>query len=165
MRMEDIEKMLFIQKHRLDDELEVQAEIQWRISKELADANSYVQSMKDRRDEIESEITAKSDASVAKTQAAVKADPYYQKAQKLYTEAKRVAELWAGLHSAWVSRGFSLKSLGDLYGHDYFTVDSHTVKDSKISDARRVLHEDRQTRRVAPALTEPAPVRRRTITS
>lgn len=165
MRLEDLEKMLFITKTRLDDELEIHPELQWRISKEWALANAEVQRCKDMRDEREAVLQQASDLSVAKTQASIQRDERWIKLNKAYQEAKHTAELWMGMHSAWVSRGFALKSLCDLHGHDYFASDSHTVsnKPAGVSSARRLLMEDRQARQRAPEQPA-APVRRRVLT-
>lgn len=166
MDLNSFEGMLRINKHRLDEELELQAEIQWRISEEMNSAGAKVAELKDRLGQVEAEA-AKAlleqfpGLGDAKIKDQVRASPMRIRASAAYNSAKTIHERWISMHSAWVSRGFSLKSLCDLHHSDYFAVSSHTVADSdKVTSMRETMN---QARKAVHSEEPEGKVRRRTL--
>lgn len=142
--------MLRINKHRLDDELEIQADVMDRISSRIAALNS-------QKDEAENDLKlceAKlfrelkdNDEKITDKAAdsAVKRDPERARAWTRANDAEALLRQWQGLYEAWKARGFSINKLCDLYAAQYFTKDSHSI--SSRSDRRRGEEAAREERR------------------
>lgn len=121
--------MLRINKHRLDDELEIQAELQERISAHTARLNSRMLECKKGLDAEEARVIAQlkdNDAKLTNPQAEKEARRHrdYISAWQSYAVARQEHEEWLGLYEAWKSRGYQLKTLADLFSDQYFTIDS-----------------------------------------
>lgn len=148
MEIADFEKLLPIHKNQLDEELEMQAEVQWRIAERLANANADRDDLKDVYDRTRAEVAEEvllhtPGLSVAKLDARVVVSSRRIRDWDKYLESKKTSERWWSLHEAWRARGFALKSLCDLSASNYFAVDSHTIADRDVKEARAALHRER----------------------
>lgn len=167
MALDDIktyQKMLAIQKHRLDDELEMQGEILHRISEQVVKAKSRALAAKDELDRIEGKIYSESKedspkATVPELQGLTLRDPERITVWNKYQLARHEQEDWEGLHEAWRSRGFALRALVDLRLANYYTSDSGGGED--YTSSREALNAARKT--AAEHKQEPAAPRRRTL--
>ena len=116
---------LRIDKHALDDEIEVQAQYQDEISRELAAANSRMLLAKDVLARTEARVYAdlKSDK-VSDTAAnlQVKRSADRIRDWQDWMDARQEHEEWLGLYDAWQRRGYSIKTAADLYVAQYFSV-------------------------------------------
>lgn len=138
--LEYVEEHLPINKSDLDNELAFHAEIQWRISKKLSSLIQVREELKEE-EEIISETIKKEiieqepNLGVQKVEVRAKIHPKRVAALQDLRHARRDVDLWAALKDAWVGRGFTLKSLCDLYSADYFTKDSHTVEPKAVNSS------------------------------
>lgn len=141
--LQDYRSRLRIEKHQLDDELEVQAELLHRISEKVVSAKSRALAAKDELDRLEGEIysDAKQDspkATVPELQGITMRDDRRMDKWRRYQVARESQESWESLHEAWKSRGFALRALVDLRLASYYT------SDSSAADGRKALNEARQ---------------------
>lgn len=127
-------KMLRVNKHRLDDELEIQSDVLNEIGEELARQGAREAQAKDDLDSIEAEIYVEltDKASTTKmtkdqAQANIQLDPDRIRLWKAYQIAKTEKARWQSLYEAWKARGFDMKALGQLYTDQYFAIDSAGV--------------------------------------
>lgn len=132
-------KMLYVHRHRLDDELEIQADIMERISSQTVIQNSRQLDAKDQLSRIEARLVedAKEDdpkLSNPMAEARVRRDPERIKAWQAYQAARAEHEAWQGLLDAWKQRGYAIKTLADLYAANYYSPSS-TVRKEAVSDA------------------------------
>lgn len=136
-----------IEKHRLDDELEIQAELLHRIFEKVVSASSAAMEAKDVLERIEGDVYFEAKhvnpkATVPELQGITRTDPARIKAWRMYRDAKAEQESWEGLHEAWKSRGFALRSLVDLRLANYYTSDSDAGENRRaLNDVRRGLTE------------------------
>jgi hypothetical protein len=131
---EEYRAMLPVMKHRLDDELEVQAQIMEQIITETVRQNSRLLECKLNLEKLEGRLLAeyKEDdpkMTVAQVEAKVKRDPERDKAWQIYLSALSEVSKWQGLQDAWRQKGFSIKTLADLYATQYFQLSSHQVNE------------------------------------
>lgn len=138
----DYRKMLVVHKHRLDDELEIQADLMERIGSELVKANVLTRTTKEHLAEVEGKLTqeekaADPKATVAMIDAAMRANSRRKQAWREHLDAQAQAEQWQVLWDCWKQRGYSLKTFSDLYAANYFSVTSHTSPDADAQDNRR----------------------------
>lgn len=134
-----VRSMLAIDKHRLDDALEVHAQMQDRIAQQLARTTTTANIAKRDLEAEEGRIIGQlkiDDPKLSNTVAEkeVRRNSAYLKAWRLYQEARQEMDEWAGLLDAWKARGYNLKALADLYGMQYFAVDSTRAR-SSVADA------------------------------
>lgn len=123
--LEQYQKMLFTNKLRLDDELELQAEVQYNIGAEVVRLNTKMLEAKDYLQRIEAQLLDdfKSDkVTVDQAKGRVMRDPNRQKAWAGYQQLREVHELWDALLDAWITKGYKIADLAALYGSDYFAV-------------------------------------------
>jgi hypothetical protein len=146
--------MLRVQKHRLDDELEVNAEIYDHIGQQLTKATSRMNEAKEELARVEARVTQEARDSfegkrVAKDDvvADVKRNRDYRSAYEQYQLARHDHEEWESLYRAWAQRGKDIDLLGRLYGNQYWTLDS-------------VQRERKERREPPPASVEEASERR-----
>lgn len=138
--LETFRRLLRVNKHRLDDELETQAEVMDRISDQIS-------ALAARSSEADNDLKLtearlfrgfKNDDEKLTDKAAesaVKRDSERIKAFRAAVSASQELAQWNGLHEAWKARGYSINKLCDLYVAQYFTKDSHRVSDR--SDRRK----------------------------
>lgn len=171
----DIERMLPINKHRLDDELEIQSEMMFRISEQLRIANSKMLDAKNQLSKFEADLRIRlitgddenKAVSDVKAQMMVAADPERDSFFRKFQEARSQHEQWLGLLSAWQSRGYSIKTLADLHLGDYYAVDSAGREEAgkTYSEHRKLLAKSRletASQHPEPDQTK-APARRRVV--
>ena len=122
---------LKIDRSRLDDELEIHADHSDRIGRMVAKMTRAEAFAKRDLERTEAEEISRIIAGQVKTNATAAASEArltrsYQKAWEDHQNALETLRLWESLGKAWYQRGFDLKALGDLYGHQYFRVDTLT---------------------------------------
>lgn len=159
---------LVIEKHRLDDELEIQAELLQHISERVVKAKSRTLEAKDVMELEEAKLYAegKEDypkATVSDLQSIVSRHSDRKAAWIKYQVARHDQELWEGLHEAWKARGFALRALVDLRLANYYTSDSASTREDDHEANRGLLHSTRKSE-VTRVVPPPAAPRRRTIT-
>jgi hypothetical protein len=133
-KIEQYRQMLRVNKHRLDDELEMQAEILDQISASVVLAASRVADAKDELAKVEGALGDgfRDDdvkLTVAQVDARVRRDPQRVRAFERYHAQRAEHEAWAGLYDAWKQKGYSIKTLADLYAANYFALASHQIRE------------------------------------
>lgn len=158
-----------IQKHRLDDELAIQAELMFRITSSKAASSARARDLKDQLERAEAKIyretalNSVTKMTVPELNGCVARDPERIRRWEAYQAAVVEAEKWEGLVEAWKQRGFALKSLADLYLANYYTVDSagdgtrRITKEEEHTSNRQAISDSRKGR---PAVSDPPPRRR-----
>lgn len=131
MTLEEVGRLVPINKHNLDEELATQAEVMFRIAEAKAKAASRMQDAKDALATEEARLYIGERRSGEKMTALemtskVQASPRRLKAYDAYQEARHAAEQWDDLFEIWKQRGFALRTLTDLYLGNYYTSDSRT---------------------------------------
>lgn len=121
--------LLMIHKHRLDDELEIQAQVMDQISTQVVIQNSRSLEAKEALSQIESRLLedardSDTKVTVSQAEAIVKRNPERRRTWEKYQQARAEHEAWVGMLEAWRQRGYSIKTLADLYAAQYFTIDS-----------------------------------------
>ena len=162
--IEVFRNMLRVNKHRLDDELEIQGETQERISSHLARLNSRQLELKKSLDSVEASVIARlkeGDSKLSNPIAEKEArrDRDYISAWQAWSVARQEYEEWLGLYEAWKSRGYALKTLADLYGDQYYAIDSaggRVPRDDPDAARARLREASNRIGRPDPA-PEPAP--------
>jgi len=150
---EQYRAMLPTMKHRLDDELEIYAEIMEQISSQAVLYNSRAIEAKDKLAKAEGLLIEefKEDnpkLTVDQVNSQVRRHPDRAQAWRVSQEARAEYEKWSGLADAWRQKGYAIKNLADLYAAQYFALSDHQ---RKLDPNRSHL---RSTRLVHP---EPAP--------
>lgn len=135
--------MLALSRHSLDDALEIQAAVMEAISHRCAELKSIAESAKDDLATVEAALAIElkqDDAkiSVNMLDAAVQRAPRRTLCWVTYQEARQEHEEWVGLLAAWTARGYNIKTLSDLYGAQYFQLDSTSPS---IDDRRKWLRD------------------------
>jgi hypothetical protein len=127
--LNELKGMLKINKHYLDDELEVQAHVHFQISEKLSSVIGTQQRLESEMEEYDAKLLLsmrKSDVkrTVAELQAEILVSGDHQSwLDDLHIARHEVSE-WQGMYEAWKQRGFALKSLADLAMSNYYNVDS-----------------------------------------
>lgn len=148
--------LLYIQKHRLDEELEIQAELFYHVSHKLATVNAALVQAKDALARIEAAAyvrIGKEDEKLSDTKIRMRVvdDPDYQAALSSLGLCKSESEVWVGIQEAFRQRGYMLRELCDLYLSNYYTTTSHAGDSRKRAEvdhtaARAALTEQRVAR-------------------
>lgn len=165
--IEQYRTMLRINRHRLDEELELQAELMDRISSQVAVLNSQQLEAKEELSRIEARLFLELKGDKVSNEAAnaeVRKHRERITAWQRYQVARQTCEDWQGLLSAWTARGYHIKVIADLFIAQYFAVTTvHGPEDSTVyADARKRLSEAREERRDKdPGTYEGPQVRRR----
>jgi hypothetical protein len=125
--LEQYQNMLRINKLRLDDELEIQAELQHAISMEVARLNTLDLEAENKLKSTEAELYVGLKEEGGKMtadeiKAAVRIHHKRVRAWELYQAAREVHEQWSGLLQAWITKGYKLADIGSLYASDYFAI-------------------------------------------
>lgn len=129
MDLQQARNMLRINRHRLDDELEINAQVGEEIGREMAKRNSKQLDLKKSLDMVTAAEVArlKEDDPKLSNPAAEKEatrSREWRTAWNDYQAARHEHEEWEIVYKAWISRGFDLKALGELFAHQYFAMDS-----------------------------------------
>lgn len=154
--LQDFRTQLRINKHRLDDELEVQSELQEQIASILAEKEARMLELKDELGKVEARLIEDFREGSTKDLAEAKAKrhPDRAKAWERYQVAMRAHADWVHMLDAWKARGRDMHTLGKLFGDSYFSLTS--ISGSRGRDrgrdsyeaTRASLAERRPTRRV-----------------
>ena len=166
--------MLKSDRHSLDTELEMQADVFDRISQRVVQLGARVAEAKDQLSRTEARLlsdiadNAPSKMTVAQIDAQVKRHQDRRDDWSAYQQAISEHAEWENLREAWKQKGYSLKTLADLYSSNYFSATSHTPRhnrgvggmyrhDQDYQEGRQILKEHRQSS----ARDTSPPVRRR----
>lgn len=162
--------MLRINRHRLDDELEINSEIADHIGQRVAKLNSFQIELKRQLEITEAKVIARLKESdpkmtnpIAEKEAKNSRD--FEQAWKAFQAARAEHEAWESIQKAWYQRGFDLKALGDLFGHQYFALDSVRGPYPSNMDGLRSRMRQASERPPPPMAEEPGRPRRRTLVS
>lgn len=149
--MDDLEtfrSMLRVNKHRLDEELEIQAEVMGRISDRMAQIGARATEVEQELKVVEAKLyrQLKDDDEKMTEKAADSAVRRHQErtraSERMILANKELAQ-WQGLYAAWKARGFSISSLCDLYLGQYYTKDSHSPRTEQRRSEETALRERR----------------------
>jgi hypothetical protein len=151
----ELKERLQIDKHRLDDELEVQAAIQHMISDKLSKVRQHMDLLENDLEKIEARTyVSKSDQlingkkpSVEYLKSAVRSDAERTRKWLEYNEARAEHERWEGLYYAWRSRNDALQALAKLAVANYFAVETTYDRNRGASERHqgKRLHTRRPT--------------------
>lgn len=142
LNYEELVAKLPIDKHGLDDELEMQAAIQHMISEQLSKAREHMELMENELESCESSAYIKvmgtavdggKKPSVEYAKSMVKSDRTRKQKWLDFNEARRDFEKWEGLYYAWRSRNDALQGLAKLAVANYFAVETTYDKDRGAS--------------------------------
>lgn len=130
----DFSAMLRISKHRLDDELEVQAELQEHISTEVARRKTAAEQAKEELERLEGGLTldfrdSEEKLTVGEIKAKVQRNERRIKAYDRWLEAREALEQWEGLLDAWRKRGYGINTAAQLYASQYFSLRSVSARE------------------------------------
>ena len=144
--------MLPVLKHRLDDELEIMPQVMDELARQVTLLNSRMIEAKDQLARIEGRIAEEvredePKLTVSGIDARVKRDPERIKAWQEYQRTRSEHEEWSGLLDAWKHKGYSIKTLADLYSAQYFSLDSHQSREKHPARRSEVSDRDQQEAR------------------
>lgn len=121
--------MLRINRHRLDDELEIHSQVMEEIGRTVVKLNSMQLELKRKLAIAEAQAVSdlkdadpKMSNPIAEKEAA--RDRNVGRAWEAWQAARAELEEWESVQKSWYQRGFDLKALGDLFAHQYFAMDS-----------------------------------------
>jgi microsomal dipeptidase-like Zn-dependent dipeptidase len=141
--------MLQIDKNRLDDELENQAQVMYEITGLITTVTMRMVRLKEELDKIEAEIyiQLRKQEGSKYTENEIRAEQQLDKkrisANLSYQESKRIHEKLTGLLEAWKARGFSLTTLANLAQANYYAPDS-AGRDTDYKSNRETLSKARR---------------------
>ena len=161
----EIERRLRPDKHRLDDELELQPEMAYQLSRLVADMVQRVEQAKDDLKVLEArkmvEARMAGDKVTDKSaESTVVRDPERRAAFSKWLELKREQDCLVGLQAAWRERGYALTNLANLHGSDYFAQATRSYGHDRPSyEVKRNEQEGRRALRAAVGVPERPRVR------
>lgn len=129
--MNAIRGRLRINKHALDDELEVQAELQDHICRHVAQLQAQLQEQKDALQRLEHELgedvrlSTRARVSRDTVLAAIGNRREFQQAQDRVTTLRTQVQEAQGLLDAWTARGHALRTLAQLQMAGYYSSSSY----------------------------------------
>lgn len=139
--MNQIEGMLAIKKHLLDDELEKQPQVMYSISEAVAEHYADYMRVQDELDVCEAELYIKikrgsEKSTVDEVKSLIQTDSHRRALFSRVCAEQALHHKWQGLLEAWKQKGFALKSLADLALANYFSTDTAYDKNRKaVSDS------------------------------
>lgn len=141
MNLREIEKRLFVDKHHLDDELEIQAQVQYHISSKVAELAEELSSAKETMKIAEAKLVSEHSSKDAKRtvkqiDSAIQLSDIYQAAAEEVRDIQKELDKAHGLLDAWKQKGFALKALADLSMSNYYAIDSTSVRREQINQVR-----------------------------
>lgn len=130
--LEIIQGHIRVNRHRLDEELELQGEWAYWIGQEVARRDSQVETYTDELKRTEARLYADAREKLDKptekeVEAWVRRHPDRVTSFERLQVAKVEAGKWAAAAEGWKQRSYSLKSLATLYSSDYWAQRSTTV--------------------------------------
>lgn len=144
-RIAELEKVAGVDKHALDDNLEEQPDLFYRVSKACAIANSQADIAKMNIDELTARLDgtyredfAKAGEKVTDTavKQAIANDPEIRQATTDWLEKREIAARWMALKDTYVQRSYVMKELVTLYTVGYFSDAVGGKARNQQSDAR-----------------------------
>lgn len=149
--------MLRTNRHRLDDELEIHAEIQEQINNEVNRAAARVREAEEKLKRIEARRTeelreAGDRGTMDDVKARVRRDPDRKEAWQSLQVQLSAHEEWSALLDAWRVKGYNIRDLALLYQSSYFALTEHQIRgrserDSGIDMRRRIAEHAPRTSR------------------
>jgi hypothetical protein len=157
LTIEIVRGMLACNKHALDDELERQPEMMERITAACARAEAQAAELKDELARVEGRLTddiKDGDAKLTKDQVDGRVRRHGERTRAFarHQEARLEHQLWAGLVESWKQKGYSLKTLAELYANQYYSRDSVSAsprRERAYGDARAAMREAQPEQRRA----------------
>lgn len=149
------QRLLPINKHDLDRELEVQAEMMYHISEAKVRAASEMHQAKDHLDTVEAKVYLKirdtfSKPVVKEIDSLIQRDPERQQAWREYQAAREQLERWEGMLESWKARGFAISKAADLFLGNYFVIGSAgNSRRDEYEESRRAVADARRSQREA----------------
>ncbi len=135
MKLEEVRALITIDKHRLDEHLATNAAVMEQIGRQVAWAENDVRHIKKRLESIEAKVIAelrtddeKMSNAVAEKEA--RRDARWTEQWEKYSDAQHHHAEWVAAEAAWKQRGWDLRAMTDLYGHQYFELTTTTSPDS-----------------------------------
>jgi hypothetical protein len=155
---------LRINKHRLDDELEVQAESQETIAQKVQAAEARMMEAKEDLQKTEARLVEDfreggraAGATKDLAEAKARRHPDRMRAWERFQAASQEHRAWADLLEAWRNKGRDLHALGKLFSDDYYSLTAKSVyaeRPSRDSRPPSERYERPNTRRQAEASPE-----------
>ena len=139
--LEEMRERLQINKHLIDDELEIQPSLSFHAGQEAAKAREEKDNARIRidiiRDHVAHELRKKNDKiSEARLTRECEAHPEVVDMKRAYNKASRKSAELDHLVSAIAQRSHSLSGLSNLYVHNYYSKDSVSVGRSERRTGR-----------------------------
>lgn len=150
---------LRVNKHRLDDELEVQAEIQEDIAQRVSALEAAVADAKDNLAKVEARLNEdfRDGERITKdaVEAKVRRHPDRNRAWEAHQQALRDHREFSDLLDAWKARAKDIQSLAKLFGDQYWALTSVHGPEGRQRDPRPPSERyERPNTREARALSE-----------
>jgi hypothetical protein len=153
----EYEKGLFIDKNALDEALEQQPDIFYRVSKTYAQLISLRDQAKQELQEVEADtdldirkVAARDEEKITEGEikARVRIDKEVKKANERYMSLTNQAAQYGALKEAFMQRSYVLKDLTQLYSANYYGANVESAKgDMRDHKAARVRREQTKMRR------------------
>lgn len=153
-----IRNQLRINRHRLDEELELQAYVAEQISTEVAKLKSRTEAANEALKDIEARLVLDmrdegNKQTVAEMTARIQRDRTRKAQADQVAVVKHELLVWEGLQEAWKQRSFALRNLASLYSSDYFAQMTQSISSSsgkpvvevQYSAGRAAMAEKRST--------------------
>lgn len=142
--VDELRELLAIDKHSLDDEIQKQPQLFFKVSEAQVSAAARRDYLKEEIKRVDAELHAKhrrliektgSRATDAAVTAAIQADPDHQRAVDAHINAAKEADLLVALKESFSQRSYMLRDLATLFVANYF--ESSSMKaNSAASDIR-----------------------------
>lgn len=144
--LEEIRDRLPVSRYRLDDDIEIQASVQESIGARVAELALACAELKEELAVTEARVAQgvrerHEKISVENAKHAVVRDPQRTVAVTRLQSATHELKLWEAALEAWKSRGYSLKTLADLYASQYFTLSSTSAPTRRDEPSSRRARE------------------------
>lgn len=157
--LDQLRRMLPVDKNNLDEELERQAHIQEVIGRRVAQLATACNQAKDVYStacaRLTNDLGQCEGRKLTKDQveAQVQRHPERCRTWDAYQRARQELEEWQVLHEAWKGRSFIMTNLTHLYGADYFTTTRTSMsfqgaRDDEYTDLRKMAAQSRGRRKL-----------------
>jgi hypothetical protein len=138
LTLDFVRGLLAPNKSRLDDELELQPDMYDRISSVVTTKTSRMLEAKEELARVEGRVLediregdAKITVDVANGR--MRRHPERVRAWQAFQDAREALESWQGLLEAWKQKGYSIKTLSELYSAQYFGVTPNNISNRQRS--------------------------------
>ena len=134
--LDEVRSRLPVSRYRLDDDIEVQASVQESISARVAELALSCAELKEKLAVTEARLAQEArdtheKISVEGAKGVVIRSTQRQTLVATLQSTKHELTLWEGALEAWKSRGYSLKTLADLYASQYFALSSTSSRSAE----------------------------------